>query len=273
MFLPRSAGRRVRKPRQPMSSPCRLWSSAHCFIKLRIRHRHLVVVGGSDLPFGPGVGGIGMPKFFRTSASGFSSRRAVPSDPGQAADWQAANRDWWTSHPMSYEWEEGHPAAVGSRAYFDAIDRTFFASARTYLGQVDPPFAALIPYDDLSAMDVLEVGVGAGSHAALLALHARSFTGIDLTDTAVALTQQRFEVCGLAGEIRQMDAEELEFADDSFDFIWSWGVIHHSAKTRQILREMKRVLRPDGRAVIMVYHRSFWWYYVVCGVLHGAFRG
>ena len=37
----------------------------------------------------------------------------------------------------------------------------------------------------------------------------------------------------------------MEFADNSFDFIWSWGVIHHSADTQRVLREMHRVLTQE----------------------------
>lgn len=214
-----------------------------------------------------------MPKVFGSMARGFNRPTAVPGRPDQAAEWQAANRDWWTANPMSYEWGQKNSAEVGSREFFEAVDQTFFASARTYLGTASPPFAAHIPYDKLPEMDVLEIGVGAGSHAALLSRRARSFTGIDITDQAVDLTRMRLEVFGLSGSVQQMDAERMTFDDDSFDFIWSWGVIHHSANTENVLREIKRVLRPGGQAVVMVYHRSFWWYYVVCGFFHGVLRG
>ncbi|MBK7629848.1 MAG: class I SAM-dependent methyltransferase [Ignavibacteriales bacterium] len=56
----------------------------------------------------------------------------------------------------------------------------------------------------------------------------------------------------------KMDAEALQFEDNSFDFVWSWGVIHHSSNTRKILEEIQRVLKPGGEAIIMVYHRSIW---------------
>lgn len=70
-----------------------------------------------------------------------------------------------------------------------------------------------------------------------------------------------------------MDAERMEFPDASFDFIWTWGVIHHSSNTEQILREMRRVLRPGGRGVIMVYHRSFFYYYIFNGMFRGILGG
>ncbi|MFH1645757.1 MAG: methyltransferase domain-containing protein, partial [Candidatus Omnitrophota bacterium] len=59
----------------------------------------------------------------------------------------------------------------------------------------------------------------------------------------------------------------------SFDFVWSWGVIHHSSNTRKILEEINRVLKPGGKAVIMVYHRNLWNYYIAGGLFHGIFQG
>jgi SAM-dependent methyltransferase len=70
-----------------------------------------------------------------------------------------------------------------------------------------------------------------------------------------------------------MKAEHLDFPDESFDFVWSWGVIHHSSNTGTILREIRRVLRPGGSAVCMVYNRSLWGYYVVGGLIHGVLMG
>jgi ubiquinone/menaquinone biosynthesis C-methylase UbiE len=72
-----------------------------------------------------------------------------------------------------------------------------------------------------------------------------------------------------------MDAEQMQFPDSSFDLIWTWGVIHHSANTRKILEEMRRVLRPGGEALVMVYHRTFWEYYVqgaMLAILSGHFK-
>lgn len=59
-----------------------------------------------------------------------------------------------------------------------------------------------------------------------------------------------------------MDAEQMLFPDNCFDLVWSWGVIHHSANTRRVLEEIHRVLKPGGEATVMVYHRTFWEYYV-----------
>ena len=218
-----------------------------------------------------------MPRIFSQNvASDFAAPTALPQTAEQDAAWQQANRRWWEENPMEYKWEGHQDLVPGSREFFEEIDRLFLASAATYMPPRDRPFDREIPYARLADGDVLEIGVGSGTHAALLAGACRSFTGIDLTEHATTLTRRRFEVCGLAGDIRQMDAQQLDFPDASFDFVWSWGVIHHSANTEQILREIARVLRPGGQAGIMVYHRSFWWWYVVSafirGVLMGQFR-
>ena len=70
-----------------------------------------------------------------------------------------------------------------------------------------------------------------------------------------------------------MDAENLKFSNESFDFIWTWGVIHHSANTERILEEMYRVLRPGGKATIMVYHRSFLYFYIFTALFRGILCG
>lgn len=193
---------------------------------------------------------------------GFSRPTALPSTADQHDGWQNANRTWWETHPMRYDWKDGIPYEEFSKEFFAEIDRRFFAAVEMYAPCKKTPFDWLIDFDSLRTKDVLEIGVGNGSHAQLLAEHARSFTGIDLTEYAVKSTSERLRVFGVPGKVAGMDAEQMRFPDKSFDFVWSWGVIHHSANTRKILEEMHRVLRPGGEAVVMVYHRTLWEYYV-----------
>lgn len=206
---------------------------------------------------------------FANKAAEFSMPIGLPSDEAERVQWQAANKSWWETTPMRYDWRDEIPFDVGTREYYEEIDRRFIASSRDYLPWKTRPFDPLIPYADLANFDVLEIGVGQGTHAQLITPHCRSFTGIDLTEAATTATAKRFTVFGLAGNILQMDAEAMGFDDASFDYIWSWGVIHHSADTRRVLVEMNRVLRPGGRATVMVYHRNWWNFYVVAGLMRG----
>jgi ubiquinone/menaquinone biosynthesis C-methylase UbiE len=210
---------------------------------------------------------------FANKAAGFDNPIQLPTTNVERAQWQLANKVWWEATPMRYDWRNSVPFEPGTREYYEEIDRRFLASAREYMIWKSKPFDQLIPYSELPRFDVLEIGVGQGTHAQLIAAHAKSFTGIDLTEAAQRSTTNRLELFGLSGRVLQMDAEDMEFADASFDFIWSWGVIHHSADTRRVLAEMSRVLRPGGRATVMVYHRNWWNLFVVAGGLKGLVQG
>jgi SAM-dependent methyltransferase len=196
----------------------------------------------------------------------FSSPEALPAGPREAEIWQQANRAFWENNPMRYDWTQSVAADDRSPEFFAEVDRRFLSSVRPYMPWRDLPFEELIDFGTLGSKDVLEIGVGMGTHAQLIAPRTKSYIGIDLTDYAVAATRRRFEVNGIAGQVLQMDAEKMEFPDRSFDLIWTWGVIHHSSNTSRILSEMHRVLRPGGRAIVMVYYRG-WWHYYVCGYL------
>ena len=166
---------------------------------------------------------------------------------------QEQSKLWWTENPMSYDWRKTSGKAEGTREFYDEIDARFFGASPFFEG--DRPFADLIPFNDLKGCRVLEVGCGLGSHTQLLAGAGCELTAIDLTARAVSLTRNRLALRGLSAEVRQMDAEHLEFQDETFDFVWSWGVIHHSSSPQAIAREVHRVLKPGGEFRVMVYSK------------------
>jgi ubiquinone/menaquinone biosynthesis C-methylase UbiE len=210
---------------------------------------------------------------FDQKAAGFLTPTSLPATPVETERWQAANRAWWEKRPMRYDWNGEIEAPEFSAEYYRKIDERFMEALHHFLPWAETPFDDLVDFAALANQDVLEIGVGCGTHAQLLATHARSFVGIDLTDFAARCTSTRMKMFNVDATIMRMDAEQMKFADNSFDFIWSWGVVHHSANSRKILEEMRRVLRPGGKAVTMVYHRNFWNYYVVSGLLRGVFGG
>ena len=214
-----------------------------------------------------------MKNFNKELPEGFKEPTDLPDNPDQAIDWQKKNKSWWESHPMRYDWNDEIGYKEYSKEFFNEIDKRFFLNSKDFLPFKKIPFDPLIDFENLKTKDVLEIGVGNGSHASLLAQHSKSFTGIDLTEYAVKSTSTRFKEFGLPGTIKRMDAEALEFENESFDFVWSWGVIHHSSNTRKILEEINRVLKPGGEAIIMVYYRSLWSYYFVNGFIHGILMG
>ena len=203
----------------------------------------------------------------------FTSPEQLPACAEEAKTWQEANRSFWESNPMRYDWKRAVEVEPFSEPFYKEIDTRFFCNVWKFMPWGKVPFDNLIDFESLRGKKVLEIGVGLGSHAQLLAQRAASYTGIDITEYAAKATSERLKLFGLRGEVFQMDAEKLAFPDATFDTIWSWGVIHHSSNTQRIVREMHRVLKPGGEAVIMVYHRGWWNYYLVGGLIHGIIKG
>jgi SAM-dependent methyltransferase len=107
------------------------------------------------------------------------------------------------------------------------------------------------------------VGCGIATDGLQFLRAGARYTGFDQSPVALGLARRRFELEGLAAEdLVQSTAVELPFADESFDLVFSHGVIHHIADTAGVVAEFKRVLRPGGTALVMVYHRDSFNYYV-----------
>ena len=99
---------------------------------------------------------------------------------------------------------------------------------------------------DLSGKRVLEVGCGHGGGASYLmhTLHPASYTGLDLNPTGIAFCQKRHRLAGL--DFVQGDAEDLPFADQSFDAVINVESSHCYPHFPRFLAEVERVLRPGG---------------------------
>ena len=92
--------------------------------------------------------------------------------------------------------------------------------------------------------DVLEIGTGAGYGIEVVAPRARSFVTIDKLAPAPEPTQLPNV------EFRQATVPPLPFANDSFDFVISFQVIEHIKQDLELVREVKRVLRPGGKFIV-----------------------
>ncbi len=118
----------------------------------------------------------------------------------------------------------------------------------------EPFIADFARFDEARGKELLEVGVGAGTDHLRFARAGAVCSGVDLTQAAVDLTGRRLAGEGLASNLRTADAEALPFADESFDIVYSWGVIHHTPDVPRAAAEILRVLRPGGRFCVMVYN-------------------
>lgn len=121
---------------------------------------------------------------------------------------------------------------------------------------LEPYISGFARFDEGTARDVLEIGVGTGvDHARWAAACPRTLVGIDLTWRALDFTGARLASAGLSSNLQVADAEDLPYADRSFDIVYSWGVLHHTPDTARAVHEVHRVLRTGGLARVMIYHR------------------
>ncbi len=135
---------------------------------------------------------------------------------------------------------------------------------------------AEMPPADIKAKKILEIGPGAGGHSALFARHGARVTAIDITEARIRATAAKFRLLGKDAtgcRAMQGDAEALPFADGSFDIVYSNGVLHHTNDTEKAMDEVFRVLKPGGRAVIMLYCKSSWHYWINMLLCVGILKG
>lgn len=118
---------------------------------------------------------------------------------------------------------------------------------------------------------VLEIGLGEGSESERLIRRGARWSGVDLTAESVARVQTRLALRNLRyEELRQGSVLDLPFADDSFDMVFSHGVLHHVPDIQRAQQEIHRVLRPGGELVIMMYARWSLNYLVSIGLIRRA---
>jgi ubiquinone/menaquinone biosynthesis C-methylase UbiE len=133
----------------------------------------------------------------------------------------------------------------------------------------------LMGFDKFRDARLLEIGCGMGTDLLQFARGGARCTGIDLTPRSIEITRHRFRLYDAGGAFMISDGEHLPIRDESFDVVYSNGVLHHTPDTAGAIREVHRVLRPGGTAKVMLYHRNSlnYWFDIVLrrGVLHGDF--
>lgn len=96
---------------------------------------------------------------------------------------------------------------------------------------------------------LLDVSCGAGEVARLASERGLHAAGVDISLAAVRTAQHNI---GSGARVAVSQGEHLPFADASFDFVTSIGSLEHYVDPAQGVREMARVLRPDGQAFVLV---------------------
>jgi SAM-dependent methyltransferase len=107
---------------------------------------------------------------------------------------------------------------------------------------------------ELQGKTVLDAGCGMGRFLDVVSKHGAVSVGVDLSFAVEAAHENLGDRRNV--HILQADLRELPFADASFDFIYSIGVLHHTPDCRASFLSLVRLLKPGGKISIWLYHRE-----------------
>ena len=179
-------------------------------------------------------------------------------------DEQAVQR-FWQDHAC------GDAQVGGLRERFHDDYEKFFTDYDRFRYQNERHLLACLGALNVAGKQVLEIGLGEGSDSERLIRQGAHWSGVDLTAESVARVRTRLTLRELPyQELRQASVLDLPFAGDSFDMVFSHGVLHHVPDIKQAQGEIHRVLRPGGELVIMMYARWSLNYLVSIGLIRRA---
>jgi 2-polyprenyl-3-methyl-5-hydroxy-6-metoxy-1,4-benzoquinol methylase len=157
-------------------------------------------------------------------------------------------RDFWNALPCNIRHSTKR---VGTREYFDDVEQ------RKYF--VEPHIPGFADFQKWAGRRVLEIGCGLGTDTVNFARAGAQVTAIELSDESAALARKRADVFGLQDrvEIHVGNAEELPsiLSPQTFDLVYSFGVIHHSPNPRRIVEHVRQYMTPQSELRLMVYSR------------------
>lgn len=166
-----------------------------------------------------------------------------------------AIRDYWQERPLGTQYVSDPDVTVGSAEFFQHI--------KPWMNPYK--FPEIMPRIEAEAArlqggHLLEIGCGMGFDSAEFLERGVRVTATDLTRAAVELTKCHFATRGVTAEaVRVENVLRLSFPDETFDAVWANGVVHHTGDNRRAIAEIRRVLKPGGRAIISNFYRRPSW--------------
>lgn len=164
-------------------------------------------------------------------------------------------QEYWSRKPCNI----GHSnKEIGTKEYFDEVE------TRKYF--VEPHIPGFASFDKWTGKKVLEIGCGIGTDATNFMRAGADYYGVDLSKESLKIAKQRFSVFGFDPErLQEANAEKLSeyFEKESFDLVYSFGVIHHTPEPKKIIESIKKILKKDGILKIMLYAKNSWKSYMI----------
>ncbi len=158
-----------------------------------------------------------------------------------------AVREFWNGHIHDWKVARSEP---GTKEFFEEIE-TYRFEKLDYLPRV-------VDFNGYAGRRVLDVGCGVGNDLSRFGRGGADVVGIDLAERSIELARQNFSQRGLPGEFHVMNGERLDIPDDSFDMVYCHTVLHFTPNPERMVREIHRVLKPGGEAILMTVNRRSW---------------
>jgi len=138
---------------------------------------------------------------------------------------------------------------------YDQFGRQYYDKRKDPIGgfwnsQIESPAMSRILDPLVKEKNILDAGCGAGAFTARIAERAQSCVGIDISTTMISIAREnhpnvKFQVASLA---------DLPFDDQTFDLVYSSLVLHYFQDLKTPLKEIYRVLKPQGSFVLSIHH-------------------
>tara|TARA_B100000787_G_scaffold108737_1_gene80871 strand:+ start:1626 stop:2411 length:786 start_codon:yes stop_codon:yes gene_type:complete len=158
-------------------------------------------------------------------------------------------KQYWNNRPCNLNHSK---LQRGTCEYFDEVENKKHF--------VEPHIIDFADFNNCKGLKVLEIGCGIGTAAVNFIRNGAKYTGIELSDESLKITKERLKVYNLSGELYNINAEEdISFLGlDTFDLIYSFGVIHHSPNPHKIVENIYKLLKPNGIFKLMLYAENSW---------------
>jgi SAM-dependent methyltransferase len=160
-----------------------------------------------------------------------------------------AIKNYWDKCPCNLNHSQ---LEIGSKEYFDEVENKKHF--------VEPHILEFADFSKWKNKHILEIGCGIGTAAVNFIRNGAYYTGIELSDKSLELTKRRLTIYNLSGLLYNLNAENnIDFLGlESYDLIYSFGVIHHSPNPEKIVKNAYKLLKTGGILKIMVYAENSW---------------
>lgn len=167
------------------------------------------------------------------------------------------NKKWWDDNTMSYvAWDKDEKIrSKDSPEAINEVNRNYILS-NPFLANFFADLNKEKKNNKLKFEKVLDLGCGWGTSSILLSEIFNEVHAIDISSTSISKAKLNFNFKKKNNiKCEELDAERLK-VKNTYDFVYSWGVIHHSVNPTKIYNNIFYSLKEEGKFMIMVYNKN-----------------